>query len=211
MNKYQFWSVLLFGAVLTGCNNTQSALDIGNNNVVTSAPTTPVNASTLPAPAGSTSVTTASSANSTGNTGNTTTATAAQNATVTAARPAATAQSLYIAPIIGAPLNVVTPLTQRLNQTAQARGITLTGNENSPSSHVMKGYFSALADNGQTTVLYVWDVLDPAGNRLHRIQGEQKVQGTTADSWGAVTPNAMEAIADQTIQQYQNWKNSSRS
>lgn len=201
MNKYQFWSVLLLGTFLSACNNTQSALDIGNNNVVTSAPTTPVSAGTLPAAAGIAMT----NASTTG------TATATQNTSVTAARPAATAQSLYIAPIIGAPLNVVTPLTQRLTQTAQARGITLTGNENSPSSHVMKGYFSALADNGQTTVLYVWDVLDPAGNRLHRIQGEQKVQGTTTDSWGAVTPNAMEAIADQTIQQYLNWKNSSRS
>lgn len=201
MNKYQFWSVLLLGTFLSACNNTQSALDIGNNNVVTSAPATPVSAGTLPAAAG----TAMTNASTTG------TATDTQNTSVTAARPAATAQSLYIAPIIGAPLNVVTPMTQRLTQTAQARGITLTGNENSPSSHVMKGYFSALADNGQTTVLYVWDVLDPAGNRLHRIQGEQKVQGTTTDSWGAVTPNAMEAIADQTIQQYLNWKNSSRS
>ncbi|MFK4823628.1 hypothetical protein ACI0FM_02340 [Paenochrobactrum sp. BZR 588] len=200
MNKYQFWSVLFFCAFLSACNNTQSALEIGNNNTVASAPTTPVSASALPSPA---------TGNTTNTTGGMPTATT-PTSTVTAARPVAAAQSLYIAPIIGAPLNVVTPLTQRLNQTAQARGLTLTGNENNPSAHVLKGYFSALADAGQTTVLYVWDVLDPAGNRLHRIQGEQKVQGTTADSWGAVTPNAMEAIADQTIQQYQNWKNSSK-
>ncbi|MGU3575829.1 hypothetical protein ACLBWZ_09865 [Brucellaceae bacterium C25G] len=134
----------------------------------------------------------------------------AANPTTPPAR-AQTAQMLYISPIIGAPANVVTPLTQRLNQTAQARGLTLTGNENNPSTHILKGYFSAFADAGQTTVLYVWDVIDPAGNRLHRIQGEQKVQGSSADSWGAVTPNAMEAIADQTIQQYQNWKSGTKS
>lgn len=124
---------------------------------------------------------------------------------------AISAQNLYIASIIGAPLNIADPLTKRLNQTAQAHGLTVTGTENSPSTHILKGYFSALADAGQTTILYVWDVLDPAGNRLHRIQGEQKVQGTTADSWGAVTPNAIAAIANQTIEQYQNWRNNSKS
>lgn len=200
MNKYRFLSVLFVVVFLNACNNTQSALDIGKNNTVANVSTTPVIANTLPSPA-TTNTTTAT----------TTTAVTTPTNTVTASRPTSPAQSLYIAPIIGAPLNIVTPLTHRLNQTAKARGLTLADNENTPSSHVMKGYFSALADAGQTTVLYVWDVQDHAGNHLHRIQGEQKVQGTAVDSWGAVTPNAMEAIADQTIQQYQIWKSGSKS
>ncbi|KAI1692705.1 hypothetical protein Ddc_23410 [Ditylenchus destructor] len=69
----------------------------------------------------------------------------------------------------------------------------------------MKGYFSVLSEDNQTTVLYVWDVLDASGNRLHRIQGQEKVQGAAADSWSVVQPATMQAIADRTMQEYSTW------
>lgn len=112
---------------------------------------------------------------------------------------------LLIAPIIGAPVEVVTPLTHRLNADAKTKGITLAAANDPATGYVMKGYFSALAENGETTVLYVWDVLDMTGNRLHRIQGQQKVKGMSADSWSAVPATAMEAIADKTMQEYASW------
>ncbi len=84
---------------------------------------------------------------------------------------------LHIAPIVGAPVNVVTPLTHRMNDDAKTKGIELAGNNDPSAAYVMKGYFSVLSEDNQTTVLYVWDVLDASGNRLHRIQGQEKVQG----------------------------------
>jgi hypothetical protein len=69
----------------------------------------------------------------------------------------------------------------------------------------MKGYFSALTDNSQTTVIYVWDVLDPAGNRLHRIEGQQKAPPGKGQGFAAVTEGTMKAIADQTIDQLVTW------
>jgi hypothetical protein len=69
----------------------------------------------------------------------------------------------------------------------------------------MKGYFSALTDNDQTTVIYVWDVLDPAGNRLHRIEGQQKAPPGRGEGFAAVTEGTMKTIADQTIDQLVTW------
>lgn len=112
---------------------------------------------------------------------------------------------LQIAPIIGAPLNVVTPLTHRLNSDAQAKGVAIVPPNDPTATYVMKGYFSALAENDQTTVLYVWDVLDKSGTRLHRIQGQEKVKGVSSDSWSAVPASTMEVIADRTIQEYVTW------
>jgi len=53
-------------------------------------------------------------------------------------------------------------------------------------------------------VIYVWDVLDPAGNRLHRIQGQQGASGK-GEGWAAVPPATMQAIADQTVDQLMIW------
>ena len=110
-------------------------------------------------------------------------------------------------PIVGATVDVATPLTERLAQRARARGITLAGNADPATTHILKGYFSTLTEGGQTTTIYVWDVYDPAGNRLHRINGQQKAG--KGDGWGAVPPAAMHAIADSTVDQLASWLASS--
>ena len=108
-------------------------------------------------------------------------------------------------PIVGATVDVATPLTERLAQRARARGIRLAGNTDPSTTHVLKGYFSTLTEGGRTTVIYVWDVYDPSGNRLHRINGQQKAPAGGGEGWAAVTPATMQAIADSTIDQLASW------
>lgn len=131
--------------------------------------------------------------------------------------PAATGQSgpvaaigsnerIQVAPIVGSTVEAVTPLTERLALKAKERGIRLAGSSDSSVTHVLKGYFSAITEGRQTTVIYVWDVLDPAGNRLHRIQGQQKVAAAAGrDGWASVPAETMQAIADQTVDQLTQW------
>jgi hypothetical protein len=141
---------------------------------------------------------------------------ATTSAAVTATTPLTSAQSaailsktrLQIAPIVGASVEAATPLTAELQTRARQRGITLAGSADQTATHVLKGYFSAISEGKDTTVIYVWDVYDPAGNRLHRINGQMKASsassgaGAGADSWKGVSPATMQAIADQTIDQF---------
>ena len=183
MNKAHLSILLLLTGLLTACNSTESALNVQGSNQQ-SAQTTPA---TPAQPAATTS---------------------AQTTTPTTP-PARTASlkpgKLYIAPIIGAPVNVVTPLTHRINDDARAKGVELAGNGGTDAAYVMKGYFSVLSEDNQTTILYVWDVMDASGNRLHRIQGQEKVPGAAADSWSIVPASAMQSIADKTMQEYSSW------
>ncbi|WP_031250358.1 hypothetical protein [Mesorhizobium sp. LNHC221B00] len=142
------------------------------------------------------------------------TATTTAGAPATTAAPLTSAQSaailsktrLQIAPIVGASVEAATPLTAELQTRAKQRGITLAGSQDQTGTHVLKGYFSAISEGKDTTVIYVWDVYDPAGNRLHRINGQMKApsvnSGGSADAWKAVAPATMQAIADQTIDQF---------
>ena len=89
---------------------------------------------------------------------------------------------------------------------AGERGLTLVPNTENNYTHVLKGYFSAFSENGKTTVVYVWDVLDPSGNRLHRIQGQEAVAvDGGSDAWAAVPPEAMERIADRSVDSLALW------
>ncbi|HEV7304946.1 hypothetical protein [Ensifer sp.] len=116
--------------------------------------------------------------------------------------------SVRFLPIIGAPVQAVTPLSRQLGADARARGLTIKGSSDSSSEHILKGYFSALKDGDKTTVVYVWDVLDGSGNRLHRIQGQDSVPGGGTDLWSGVPATTMQGIATKTIDAYLEWRRS---
>lgn len=202
MNKARLSTMLLLAGALTSllaaCNSTESALNVQGSNQ-TAGQSTPATTTTTPAPVTSAGTIPAATGTAPATTTPTTAPAAPQRSA--ALKPG----KLHIAPIVGAPVNVVTPLTHRMNDDAKAKGIELAGNNDTSAAYVMKGYFSVLSEDNQTTVLYVWDVLDASGNRLHRIQGQEKVPGAAADSWSVVPASAMQAIADRTMQEYSTW------
>ncbi|BCH31457.1 hypothetical protein MesoLjLc_33870 [Mesorhizobium sp. L-8-10] len=111
---------------------------------------------------------------------------------------------IQFAPIVGSTVEAVTPLTERLATRAKERGIGLARSDEPGASYVLKGYLSAITEGKETTVIYVWDVLDTSGNRLHRIQGQQKVAGR-GEGWAAVPDTTMQTIADVTVDQLALW------
>ncbi|MDO9414789.1 hypothetical protein [Pararhizobium sp.] len=121
----------------------------------------------------------------------------------------ASSGTIRFLPIIGAPVEAVTPLSKQLGTEARARGLKIKSSADPTSDHILKGYFSAFNDGGKTTVTYVWDVLDNSGNRLHRIQGQDSVDATAADLWSAVPPQTMQEIASRTMNDYMSWRQSS--
>lgn len=115
-------------------------------------------------------------------------------------------ETIRFLPIIGAPVEAVTPLSKKLGAEARSSGLTIRSASDNSARYILKGYLSAMNDGGKTTVVYVWDVLDSGGARLHRIQGEESVPGTAADPWSAVPAQTMEGIAQKTIRQYLDWR-----
>ncbi len=112
-------------------------------------------------------------------------------------------------PIIGAPVQAVTPLSRQLGADARANGLIIKGSGDPASDHILKGYFSAFSDAGKVNVVYVWDVLDANGGRLHRIQGQETFASAAGDPWAAVPPQLMQQIATKTIAEYMAWRRGS--
>jgi len=110
---------------------------------------------------------------------------------------------IQIEPIIGATEAASRPLASRLSSQASTRGLKLVSD--SSATHILKGYFSAITENGETTVIYVWDVVDPSGTRVHRIQGKSKNVAQGGEGWASVQVPTMEAIADQTLDELAAW------
>ena len=180
--------LLVLAAIAAGCSATDS-LDVSSSSA-TSAGTAATSAT--PGPAGNGSAL---------QTGQSTVGAPGAGQTVAAIAGNARVQ---FAPVIGAAAEAVPSLSSRLTARAAQRGLTITP-QTDGATHIVKGYFSTISDEGGTTVIFVWDVLDPAGNRLHRIQGQEKARGGSGEGWVAVTPETMEAIADRTVDELATW------
>ena len=113
---------------------------------------------------------------------------------------------MEFAPVVGATLAAATPLSRRLSQLAAERGIEIVSGAAAPRDYLVKGYLSAIADGDATIVIFVWDVVDATGTRLHRIQGQERVAARAgADPWLSVPNATMEQIAARTITEIQTW------
>ncbi len=122
----------------------------------------------------------------------------------------AVASTIRFLPIIGAPVQAVTPLSRQLGASARASGLLIRSSTDTSSEHILKGYLSAFDSDGKVTVIYVWDVLDAAGARLHRIQGQETVPASQGDPWAAVPAATMQLIGQKTIAGYMQWRESAR-
>ena len=201
MRRSRVTTVSLLAALALGaCTNAKDVLE-------PSAITPPASsAQSLPAPQGTS--TTATSPTTTAPAPSPAPSTAASPATrATPAQTAALAKTrLQVAPIVGASVEAAAPLTTELQTRAKQRGLTLVGSTDQTATHVLKGYFSTMSEGKDTTVIYVWDIYDPSGNRLHRINGQQKAPAAgSGEGWPTVAPATMQAIADQTIDQFAAW------
>ncbi|UYZ06546.1 hypothetical protein CFBP5507_09815 [Agrobacterium salinitolerans] len=124
--------------------------------------------------------------------------------------PATSGNSIRFLPIIGAPVQAVTPLSRQLGAEARAKGLTIRASNDNSAENILKGYFSAFADGGKVNIVYVWDILDANGVRLHRLQGQESVVAKGSDPWAAVTDRVMQDIAAKTLGEYTSWKQSQR-
>lgn len=112
-------------------------------------------------------------------------------------------------PIIGAPVQAVTPLSRQLGAEARSHGLAIKSSNDTSSDYILKGYLSAFTDEGKVTVVYVWDVLDNNGARLHRIQGQETVPTAAEDPWAGVPASVMQQIASKTIAEFSSWRQTS--
>ncbi|WP_267549998.1 hypothetical protein [Rhizobium rhizogenes] len=131
-----------------------------------------------------------------------------QQASLPPAAAATGGNSIRFLPIIGAPVQAVTPLSRQLGADARSLGLTIKSSSDASASYILKGYLSAFEDGPQISVTYVWDVLDNAGNRVHRIQGAESAPLKRGDPWTAVPPAVMQKIATKTMSEFNSWRNS---
>ena len=119
-----------------------------------------------------------------------------------------TTNTISFLPVSGAPQGAVTKLSRSLRESAQTSGLSLIPANQPGARYQVKGYFSALDDGSGTLLVYVWDVLDGSGNRLHRINGQERTTSKSTDPWQAVGQGELNRVAGTTVARLNSWLHS---
>ena len=103
-------------------------------------------------------------------------------------------------PITNAPGEMIYAFEDTLKARAPTRQLKIVAADDRTADYELKAYLSAVGDYSGTLMIYVVDVFDSAGTRVHRISGQIDAGGSLNDPWanikdtGVVTKAAQEAI-----------------
>ena len=92
-----------------------------------------------------------------------------------------------------------------MRRAALAQSVPIVVSVNDGAQYQIKGYFSALSDTGGTTLVYVWDVLDRNGTRIHRISGQERTGASGGDPWNAIDDSLIDQVAQSTMSSLRTW------
>ncbi|CAN5280233.1 hypothetical protein BH10PSE9_BH10PSE9_05890 [soil metagenome] len=108
-------------------------------------------------------------------------------------------------PLTGAPAEELFAMEDALKAVAPSRQLNLVAATDKTAIYRLKGYLSAVGDSQSVLVVYVWDVTDASGNRLHRISGQERAAGSSTDPWANVTLREINEAARETIDARAAW------
>lgn len=108
-------------------------------------------------------------------------------------------------PFTGMPGNIADSLATEIATQAKANNIKLVQRVGAPATYRVKGFLSAISSDNAANVVYVFDVFDASGKRLHRISGERQAGVSSGDPWSGVATAQLTLVATDVIFQLDVW------
>jgi hypothetical protein len=116
------------------------------------------------------------------------------------------AAKFAFAPIEGVPVPILQAMSNALNQEAAQKRVNVVPATDPAAVYTVRGYLTAVAEGQNAKLVYVWDVVDRQGTRLHRVTG-QEIGGAfrNGDPWTGVGMANINEAARKTMDSLANW------
>jgi hypothetical protein len=96
-------------------------------------------------------------------------------------------------------------LDDALRRFAATRNLSIVPYGDAGATYRLQGYISAVGDVNRVILVYVWDVFDASGNRVHRFSGQEPTGSGGIDPWTAVDVRAIDNAARETVDALADW------
>lgn len=116
------------------------------------------------------------------------------------------AAKFAFAPIEGVPVPILQAMSNALNQQAVSQRVNVVPATDPGAVYTVRGYLSAVAEGPNAKLVYVWDVSDRQGTRLHRVTG-QEIGGAfrNGDPWTGIGMTNINEAARKTMESLAAW------
>ena len=109
------------------------------------------------------------------------------------------------AKVTGGPGDLITTLNDSIKTDAKARKLNIVAEDDPNLTYRVKGYVSAVGGPTGTVLVYVFDVLDNRGVRIHRISGQELGAGTSSDPWAGIKAGTIQVAAQHAVDDLAAW------
>lgn len=123
-----------------------------------------------------------------------------------AERPSANLHvKMSFSPVTGVPSEAVSRLNVAIKGEASKRNITILQPGDPTVDYTVQGYLSAVGGPSGTVFVFVWDISDRNGTRVHRVSGQESSTKGAPDPWAAVDDTTLDLIALRTVDSIAAW------
>lgn len=98
-------------------------------------------------------------------------------------------------PFPGMPGNVADELLRRIWRRMENEGLTIVKRPGGRAMFTVEGTLTAVSEDTNSLVFYVFEVKDVSGRRLHRITGTKRSNATEGDPWASIEERDLDIIA----------------
>lgn len=98
-------------------------------------------------------------------------------------------------PFAAVPGDIGDDLLRRIWQRAEREGLTVVKRPGGRALYTVEGTLTAVSDDTNALIFFVFDVKDVNGQRLHRISGQQGSADSAGEPWSSVTDRDLDLIA----------------
>jgi hypothetical protein len=112
---------------------------------------------------------------------------------------------IAFAPVTGAPSDPVARLNVAIREEAAKRSIVVVQPGDPNADYTLQGYLSAVGGPSGTVLVFVWDIADRNGQRVHRVSGQESSTKGAPDPWAAVDAETLRIVALRTVDAFAAW------
>lgn len=110
-------------------------------------------------------------------------------------------------PFKSAPGNTADDISRTIVELARREGLVLTRRNGPDTTHRVLGYLSVTGDESRGVLIYVVDIFNRSGIRVHRFSGQEAIGASSGDPWAGVDRAAISNLAERTVRSLLSWAN----
>ncbi len=129
--------------------------------------------------------------------------------TLSTPTPTSAEVTFSLDPITNAPGDMIYAFEDELKAAAPTRQLKIVAAGDATVNYRLKAYLSAVGDYSGTLMIYVVDIFDQSGARIHRISGQINASGSLSDPWSNIkNTGVVVQAAQETVDALGNWAHS---